>query len=540
MPRRLQDVRLAAPASLLLALLTTLAPRPAAAQVGPGTAPERSFRASAYLPLGHWSYPALEYWIAVGRIDGLSPFVKPYRRLDVAREVLRLEEERLESFEQRLVARLRHELRPEIEILRGERSEIGSGWVRFRAGATVRSQQHRDPLRPELTGEFSDAEALEHISIRGSAQAGILAGGFMGARDKVYVHDPQFPDGRVVPRKKLPLFDEGALRIEEAYAELQTRYASVLFGRIYRNWGLPGLPGFVRSDYAYSEEELGYRFGTRHVQLIGFFASYGDFRGDTTHYHAVHRLEIRPIDDLVIAVSEASVHGGPSQKLDFRLVNPVSIWQFARGDGDPAHNIVGQLDLWVRPVRGLTVYGSLLADATNLEGSCCQLGGSFGFELPTIARGWMVRADLTAIQSLAYRTSLPWEEYSVENVGLGWDKTDLYLGRVRATWFALPGIELRPGLDIQVRGEGDFRELRPPFEELPTFPRILVGETETTVRPALGGRLRRPTSFPIDLEWDFGVNFISDYRNVAGDDRTEVVASLRGVIETPRFDFELD
>ncbi|MFQ5746931.1 MAG: hypothetical protein ACE5HF_06885 [Gemmatimonadota bacterium] len=490
--------------------------------------------ASAYLPLGHWAYPIVEYWISTGRIDDLSPFVKPWRRLDVARAILDIAEGNPHGFERSWIARLETELAPELALLRGDESANERLELHFGLAADYYSQTHRDVLRPELDGPFSDGEVFERMIIDGHGQGGVLAGGFRGERNKFFVHDAQFPGGRVVPELNLPVFDEGSMRVEEGYAELQTKYARVFFGRMYRNWGAPRLLGFLRSNYAYSEEEIGYRLGTGRVFLIGSFASYSDFQGDTTHYVAIHRLEIRPIDDLMIAVSEAAVHGGPSQNLDFRLVNPVGVWQIARSDNDPPHNKIGQLDLWWRAGPGFVLYGSLLADATNEEESCCQLGGSAGFELPSLVPGLVIRANATAIQSLAYRTSLPWEEYSVENIGIGWDKTDLYLATLEADWFGPGGLLLRPRLDVQVKGAGDFRSLRPPFDQLPTFPRILVGDAERTIRPALAGRWRSTTAAPFDLEWDLGVNFIQDYRNVTGDDRTEFVGTFKVLIESPR------
>ena len=112
------------------------------------------------------------------------------------------------------------------------------------------------------------------------------------------------------PRQPV-LGGEMSARVEEGYLEFQSRYARVGFGSMYRNWGLPSLPGFLRSDYAYSQEEVSYRVGTDRIYLIGMFASYGDYGSrHGTHYVAIHRLEIRPIDDLLISVSESSVHGG--------------------------------------------------------------------------------------------------------------------------------------------------------------------------------------------------------------------------------------
>ena len=106
------------------------------------------------------------------------------------------------------------------------------------------------------------------------------------------------------------------------------------------------------------------------------------------------------------------------------------------------------------------------------------MGGSLGFELPRLLSGWLLRANFSAIQSLAYRTVLPWEEYSVERIGIGWDKVDLYLVTLEADGYPSAGLWIGPRIDIQILGEGDFRELRPdPIP--PDFPRILVGQAET-------------------------------------------------------------
>ena len=62
-----------------------------------------------------------------------------------------------------------------------------------------------------------------------------------------------------MPRLDNVLGGEISARVEEGYLEFQSRYARVGFGSMYRNWGLPDLPGFLRSDYAYSQEEISYR-----------------------------------------------------------------------------------------------------------------------------------------------------------------------------------------------------------------------------------------------------------------------------------------
>ena len=498
---------------------------------------KKPFYASSNVPVGSWEYPILDYWISAGRVSSLSPFVQPYRRIEVAGALLELDEAELGKGEQEWLARLRATYAYELAQLAGEAEYDVHMSVELSGGADLASQTHRDPLRPELEGRFSETRLLGDFGARIEGAGGPLVGVFDGHYKGIYLEDPQFPDGRVVPRENY-LFDNMAFRMEEAYVEVQSRYGRLSLGQMYRNWGAPGLDGFLRSDYAYSEPDIGYRLGVDRIYLVGTFASYRDYEADTTHYVAIHRLEVRPIDDLLISISEASVHGGPGQGLDFRLVNPLGIWLAARSDQDPPHNKMGQADIWWRATPGLTVYGSMLVDAGKRLES--KYAGSFGFELSRLAPGFLLRTNFSFVESLTYtpnNPTVPWEEYSVERIGIGWDKIDLYLVSLEADWFPRAGLWLRPRLDIQIRGEGDFRDDRPPPEELPDWPHILVGDPETTVRPALAGQWRAGWRFPLEVKWDVGVNFISDYANQVGDNRTEFVGNIGVLLRTPRWIF---
>ena len=506
--------------------------------------PKKPFYASPYVPTWSWEYPILDYWISAGRISSLSPFVQPYRRIEVAEALLELDESDLSDGEREWLAKLKATYANELAQLGGTAEADAYLAIELAGGATVASQTHRDPLRAELEGEFSKTKLLGDFRARFEGAGGPVAGAVHGFYHGIYLEDPQFPDGRVVQNDDALLFEslnELAFRMEEAYVEVQSRYARVSFGQMYRNWGPPNLDGFLRSDYAYSEPDIGYRFGVDKIFLVGMMASYRDFESDTAHYVAIHRLEFRPIDDLMVSVSEATVHGGPGQGLDFQLVNPLGIWMLARDDEDPPHNKLGQIDAWWRATGGLTVYGSFLADASR--GYESKYGGSFGFELSRLAPGFMLRTNFSFLESLTYRARLNpplvWEEYSVEGLGIGWDKTDLYLFSIEGEWFPSAGLWLQPRLDIQVNGEGDLRQERPPPETLPDHPRILEGDPETTIRPAIAGRWRNAWRFPLELEWDVGVSFIQDYNNVVGDNRTEFVGRVGALIRTPRWFFGL-
>ncbi|HSM09615.1 MAG TPA: hypothetical protein VLA33_11475 [Gemmatimonadota bacterium] len=529
----------------------------------PGQAAAQSSRAGAagaspYLPLDHWAYPALELWIARGDVTSLSPMTRPYRIADVVGAVDGLRREDLSGAEQGLRARLLAELGPDPDEGRDRKRRTrrsrsarhqGQGNARssgealvlevgLEAGARYVTQTHPDPLQPVLDGRFGNDRVLEGLeaSVRGSSP--YVAGAASLRHDGIYRHDPRFPDGRVTPPRDGPFLDENlSLRLEEAYVEAQIPYLRLSIGRLDRDWGPATIDGFVRSAQTYSQDEIGYRFGIERIFLIGTIGAPGDFGGDTVRHLSMHRLEVRPSDRLAFAISEAALHGGPDGRFRFELANPVGIWQLALDDEDVAYNKVGQLDAWWRAARGVTLNGSLLADATGGGQSCCQMGGSLGVELTRLAPGLRVGAQFSAVESLTYRTFRPWEEYSIDGVGLGWDKSDLRLVSLEADWFASPSLVLSPRLDFQRRGEGDFRQPRPPPSELTDQPDILSGIVETTVRPALGGRWTPAGRLRITAEWDAGVSLISDYANVEGDDRTELTGSFAIRLFAPRLVF---
>jgi hypothetical protein len=495
-----------------------------------------TFHASPYLPLGHWAYGALDRWIARGHLTELSPFTRPYRRIDVAAALLHLEDEPAQGGDGEWMDRLRGEFSGELERLEDPRRPVEELRGRVSMGGGIHSQTHPDPLRPALEGPFSQARFLERATVELEGHMGSVATGVRVARDGRFRHDPRFPRGRVVPSGGDAFLTALDLRVEEAYIEIQGRRTQVSFGRQYRNWGSSGTPGLLRSAEAYSFDELGYRFGSHRISLTGTFTSFRDFPGDTARYHAAHRLEIRPRDNLVIGISEASLHGGPGGRLDLRLISPVAIWELTReGERDKQSNLLGQLDLWWKPHPGVALFGSLVADSPPGVGACCEAGGTLGVELPTLVPDVLLRARVSAVESLMYRTSRSWEEYSYQGIGLGWDQADVVLATLEAHWFGRAGLLLNPRLDVQVRGEESAFQgrTRPSIAEMEDFPALLSGVRETTLRPSLAGAWHPQDSGRIRVEWDLGVNRVRNPGHETGARRTMAVGWLQLALTSP-------
>ncbi len=518
---------------LLLAARPGLAQRPGAA-AGPGgqeAAGEPSY-GSPYLPLGHWIYGYVNALIARGRLEGLSPLVQPYRRIDIARAVVAAERERrLSPVEEEWAAAIEAELADEVELVRrGGRQEVS-----FRgeaaAGFKALSQTHRDPLRPaERDGRLFATLRLE---FRGAAPNAAAA--LWGRWDNHYLNDPQFPGGRAVEFRACdPVVDECAYRVEEGYVELQLPYARLFFGRMYRNWGLPGLDGFLLSSYAYSFDHIGYRFGTDRISLTGLYAPFNDQPGDTARHFATHRFEFRVTDGLVLAFSESVVYGGRNRRIDFNLTNPIGVWEISGSSKGEERNALGLGEVWWRIFDDLVTYGAFMVDNTSVGDSgrgkrsgIPQWAGAFGVQLPTAAPRLALRGDVTVVSSLAYRSRVArWEFYAVDNIGLAYDRTDAVLVTLRGDWYPRPDLQVTPRLDLLWKGEDDITDPFPP-DAFTTHDWLLVGVIEKTVRPSVGGVWRNPRG---QLKWDLGFNLVKNDDHVPGGWNAEFVGRVEGEV----------
>ena len=489
------------------------------------------FAASAYLALHHWAYDYLDLLIARGRLPSLPQLVRPYRRADLALALLAAERSgRLGATEGRWVEDLKHELDAEIALVEGRREPEVTFGREFAVGLKGLSQRHRDLLRPEGKSALFPIWGL---ALRGEAPG--VAGGFQLRWDGHYLNDPQFPGGRVIEFRECdPFVAECAYRIDDAYVEIQTRYVRLFLGRMPRNWGLAGTHGFLVSSYAYTYDHIGYSFGTSRLSLRGVFAPLSDMGGDTARYFSSHRFDWQIRDNLGLSASESVVYGGVNRRIDLALTNPVNIWEIsaARGDLETERNTLGLLELWWRPWKGVVTYGGFLVDNTAVGSpaspSIPQWGAHLGLQMPSLRPTLALRADLSILNSLVYRSSHGLlEHYTVQGLSLGRDLTDAVVASVEGDWFVRPGLIVKPQVRLAWRGQDDLRLPWPPdgYGHDP----LLVGTTETTIRPAVAGRWRFPYG---DVEWDAGLNLIKNQDNVVQGWNAKFVGRVQAVWRT--------
>ncbi len=489
-----------------------LSVQPAAAQEGRYTSP--------YLTLGHWGYEVVNLLAARGRLEGLPPLNRPYRRVDVARALLGAEARgNLLPKERRLVELLIQELGYEVGLVKdGADQDLRFGGE-FEAGLKGVTHEHRDLLRPQ-----GDRALWPILELRLLGDAPNVAGAFRIRWDGIYLNDPQFPGGRAIPARECdPLVSRCAYRVEEGYVEAQLPYARLFFGRLYRNWGMAGTEGFLISDYSYSYDHVGYRFGSSRLALSGLFTLLNDFSGDTARYFSAHRLDWQVRDNLVLGFSEAVVYAGVGRKIDLNLTNPVGIYEISPS-GDAETNTMGALEVWWRPRPRLVTYGALLIDNTrvgepNEAEGLTQWGLHLAAQLPQVTPRLAARADFAIVNSLAYRSRVDRSFfYTFQGLSLGRDKSDAVIGSVQLDWLGASGrrgagawlapglLVLKPRLQVMWRGEDDVRK---PWPEnaFTGHDLLLVGKVETTVRPSLAGRW---VSRHGELQWDLGMNWIKN------------------------------
>jgi hypothetical protein len=519
----------------LLALLISLAgPNAARAQQGVGrasVAERASSLGSTYLPLGHWIYDYVNVLVARGRLRDLGRLVQPYRRIDIAAAVLEAERgHELTGPELEWVAAIERELASEVELLRGRgRADVEFGGE-FAVGAEALTHTHRDPLRPAGDG---DVFGTLRLDLRGEAPG--VAGALRLRWDDHYLNDPQFPNGDAIEYRQCdPIVDQCAYRVEEGYVEVQLPYVRVFFGRMYRNWGLPGTDGLLVAPYAYSYDHIGYRFGSDRIALTGLYAPFNDFGGDTARYFASHRFDWRITESFQLSVSESVVYGGENRRIDFNLTNPVGVWEISGSSAGRERNALGMAEVWFRIFDDLVTYGAFLVDNTSVGDEESGKGSGFnqyaaalGVQLPTLRPNLALRGDVSVVSSLAYRSRIDfWEYYALDGIGLGHDKTDAIVASLQGDWFVRPGLLLRPRLDLMWKGTDDITDPWPD-DAFTTHDKLLVGVIEKTIRPSIGGRFHHPHG---ELVWDAGLNIVKNDGNVEGDWRVVGVARVQAEV----------
>lgn len=485
----------------MLAGLGTVVPTSPAAPQQRGQ--EVPFAASHYLYVGHWAYRYIDLMVARGLLPELQPLVQPYRRIDVAKALVAARDgNRLTAHESGWAEVVEEELQPELAALaRPEPATTLNGT--FPLGAWGVTSTHRDVLRPN---DSSDVFGVAEADFSADFPNVALALRFRW--DDWLRNDPQFPLGKVVESHPnfLGLTDFGG-RAEEGYAEVQVPYLQIGAGRLYRNWGLPGVDGMLVSAYAYSYDQVFYRFGTNKLSVTGFVAQLDEYEGGIKRHYSAHRLDWRVNDNLALGFGESVVYGGENRSFDLRQATPIGVWLVGGYgedylEGANSNNSFSEISVWWRFQNTLVSYLSVMYDSPSENNAGPGYGLVASLQLPNLGRT-ALRLDYTQIGAMTYRAPIEYEGYTFRNLGLGHDKADFDQFSLTLDWQPVPRLFLTPRVDWQRAGEGDFLD---PFPADGTgLPWVHTGVIEHTLRLGLRGHWR-PTGL-FQFEWNAGQNF---------------------------------
>jgi hypothetical protein len=464
---------------------------------------QRASGGSVVIGADHWSYEYIRLLRERGYLDRLNPLVQPYRAADVAAALAELDPDTLRQPVKGWVELLREDFGWRTRA-QGAREVRWGGMVA--GGGRASSSLRLDPMRP--TG---DGKAWPWGQAGAWVEAGPIAAEARLLGDMYFNDDP---DG-VDPGQRR------AGRSDLAYVSADFPVASIVLGRLARNWFLTGTDGMMVSNVATPYPQLGLEVRFWRFELRSFTGELDTFDG-RKRYLSAHRLDYQT-PNFVVSFGESNLYSPESGALSLRFLNPLEPLFFDHDNqpNDATQNLMLDLQTWYR-TGGLTLYGEALLDDIDVapEGTAEPpvYGITLGARMASVTPWLGLGAEYQQVSAWSYRTPNVIDEYSYLRRGLGQNYSDYDRLTVSADLFPpLRGLRLTPVLQFQRQGEGDFRDSMPggAYAGEPT---IFLGVTETTYRVGLRGHYQ-PVRF-VWLAWDAGANAIRNRDHVDGVDET--------------------
>ncbi|MBI4539903.1 MAG: hypothetical protein HY704_10390 [Gemmatimonadetes bacterium] len=513
---------------VVAALLVEAAVSPAAA------AAQNPVQGSRYLALNGWAYEAIENLRIRGFLSNLDPLAQPYRRLDVARGLQRLDSDTLFQPLAHWVALLRQELRPELDRLAGRDSALWG--LQALAGVTGSTSRRLDPLLP-LREDEPGRLANRTWAYYGE---GVWAEADRFAIETRLFHDLYQEAGNLGDPDGT---DPGGItvlnRTDNAYVATAFSLGTLFLGRMRRNWAPLGGQGLMISDVATPYPHIGFEIGSG--RLTGrFLAGELEPLQEQKRYIVAHYLVYRT-QNLAASIGEAKVYamsqGGPG----LRYLNPFELLYFDH-DAKPQDfigNLVLDAQLWYRR-DGSVFFGEFLLDDIDTapmgrDPEPLTYAFAVGARFTSLAPWVELGVEYKQVSAFAYRTPSAVDVWSYLDRGLGDNFSDYDRLTLGASLFpSVPGLRITPTFQLQRKGEGNFRNPVPAEPIHLASPAIFLGVKETTVRLGLRGRYQ-PVRHAF-LEWDTGENFVRNADHKEGESLTEFsgVARLGVALELPR------
>ncbi len=427
---------------------------------------------SGYLPIDDPRLPYIENLINAGVIRDPSPFIRPFRRVDLMRAL------DAADTTNPAVAKARAQLRDAFL----EPVADATWGVEVRGGLQAFTQARVDPLHPDGIGA-----TRPYLEADLQATAGPVVLVSRPDIEPRLILDPDWTG-----RKDVTVTG----RMIEAYISAQWKPARIYYGQMAQHWGPQGLTSLTLGNYSYPRPEFGldFYFGPFHLgSEAAQLQDETDTLGLIVHrYFFAHRLDLRASQRVQLALFESNVLSGHDQNFDARYSNPVSLLLLSNeyGQGDNANIEVGVDASW-QAAHWLTLQGEGVLDDFQYKSndSGYTYPNRFAFTVAAFGpiRHWITwRATYSLVSSLAFRATDQYDNFVDAGIGIGRN----YGGNDQLTLTAgipLPSlILLTPELTYLRQGEGSLASPAPPVGPISTAtPTVFVGVIESTARAAL-------------------------------------------------------
>lgn len=447
---------------------------------------------SQNLPLSHWAYPFLDRLQTKGLFLNEELNIRPYSRAAVAKMIIAVDKKLqrdpalLSNVETRLFEQLKGEfyeqvlrLNPKVDI---QVTEYEPHVFRYETKNLLSrtdvllSEDLKLENKRKIESGIPTSTTFLGLSFRidlKHSMAIFAEGGSYVLSNVDSVTNTNFSRAGGLPVTEKAFVDVAITDNASTYAVFQPPWFDLELGRDLVEWG-PGFRGNLilsRNSNFYQLIKLTFRYPRVKFEYLHAFLN-----SDSTKYLAGHRLEIRPVKNLQLALSESIIYGDRS--VEPLYLNPfMPIIMAERHLGNEDNNLISFDGTWFVPRYNLKLYGELLLDDFSLAKNIFNnfvnkwglLVGGYWVEPFGVANS-ALRVEIVRIQPKVYSHRKAINTYS--NYGftmghwLGPDADSWYLG---FTHLPHKNLELGFSLERRRRGENDITKGARPADDIIKF-----------------------------------------------------------------------
>jgi hypothetical protein len=290
---------------------------------------------------------------------------------------------------------------------------------------------------------------------------------------------------------------------DESYAVLSVADKVHLFmGRMNRNFGALNDYGLIQSDNPYAFDHFGFTTTGNRLKYSFYTTRLNDILGkdsqgrtmpsdtlmQTKRYWAIQRLDWKIRKNLQIALSEATVYGGPHQDWVASNMNPVHFFYAAQRNQKVQLNSMWQINVFWKPKQGIGFYVDLFADDLIINNEEINDRDRFpdrlGLLLKASVTDLLIPESLTSIRYVriwndTYTSFRTFENYVYFNKGIGFPMTSYEGLKLDWDYLGSPPVLIQSSLELWQHGDINLHQVFDgEIKEFPVSPVIYGITTE--------------------------------------------------------------